>query len=86
MGLAAASNSRKSPLEREIDLYTEYMLNKGEEACNATNPLEFWANDGMMAFSILAGIAARVLSGPATSASVEQLFSVGGRVVTTVRA
>ena len=62
------------------------MLNKGEEACNATNPLKFWANNGMMAFFVLAGIAARVLSGPALSASVEQLFSFARRVVTTARA
>ena len=40
----------------------------------------------MVSFPILAGIAARVLSIPATSASVEQLFSVAGRVVTTARA
>ena len=40
----------------------------------------------MVAFPIVAGIAARVLPIPATSASVEQLFSVAGRVVTTARA
>ena len=45
--------------------------------------LEFWANEMLVSFPILAGIAARVLSIPATSASVEQLFSVSGRVVTT---
>ena len=38
-----------------------------------------------MSFPILAGIAARILSIPATSASVEQLFSAAGRVVTTAR-
>ena len=48
--------------------------------------LNFWGNDGMVAFPIVAGIAARVLPIPATSASVEQLFSVAGRVVTTARA
>lgn len=86
VGLAAASNSRQSPLEKEISLYTNYMIGRGEEACNATNPLEFWANEGLVSFSILAGIAARILSIPATSASVEQLFSVSGRIVTTARA
>ena len=83
---AAASGSRQSPLEKEMSLYTNCMLSKGEEACNATNPLDFWGSDGMVAFPILAGIAARVLPIPATSASVEQLFSVAGRVVTTARA
>jgi hypothetical protein len=48
--------------------------------------LEFWANEMLVSFPILADIAARVLSIPATSASVEQLFSVSGRVVTTARA
>ena len=86
VGLAAASSSRLSPLEKEIALYTNYMLSRGEEACNATNPLDFWGDDGMVSFPILAGIAARVLSIPATSASVEQLFSVAGRVMTTARA
>ena len=86
VGLAAVSSSRLSPLEKEIALYTNYMLSRGEEACNATNPLDFWGDDGMVSFPILAGIAARVLSIPATSASVEQLFSVAGRVVTTARA
>ena len=62
------------------------MIGRGEEACNATNPLEFWGDGGATSFPILAGIAARVLSIPATSASVEQLFSVAGRVVTTARA
>ena len=83
MGLAAASNSRQSPLEKEISLYANYMIGRGEEACNATNPLEFWASDGLVSFPILTGIAARILSIPATSASVEQLFSV---LVTTARA
>ena len=86
MGLAAASNSRQSPLEKEISLYANYMIGRGEEACNATNPLEFWASDGLVSFPILTGIAARILSIPATSALVEQLFSVSGRVVTTARA
>ena len=40
----------------------------------------------MVAFPILAGVAARVLSIPATSASVEQLSSAAGRVATTARA
>ena len=86
VGLAAASSSRLSPLEKEIALYTNYMPSRGEEACNATSPLDFWGGDGMVSFPMLAGIAARVLSIPATSASVEQLFSVAGRVVTTARA
>ena len=62
------------------------MLGLGEETCNATNPLYFWGSNGMVAFPICAGIAARVLFIPATSASVEKLFSVSGRVVTTARA
>ena len=86
VGLAAASNSRQSPLEKEISLYANYMIGRGEEACNATNPLEFWASEGLVSFPILAGIAARILSIPATATSVEQLFSVSGRVVTTARA
>ncbi len=40
----------------------------------------------MVAFPALAGIAARVLSVPATSASVDKLFSISGRIVTTARA
>ena len=85
-GLLAASASRKSPLEVEVDLYTNYMVQLKEVNCNSLNPLEWWAKEGCIAFPILAGIAARVLSIPATSASVEQLFSVAGRVVTTARA
>ena len=41
---------------------------------------------GMVAFPIFAGVAARVLSIPATSASVEQLLLVVGGVVTTAGA
>jgi hypothetical protein len=40
----------------------------------------------MITFPILARTAARVLLIPPTSASVEQLFSISGRVVTTARA
>ena len=50
------------------------------------DPLSFWSEQGQVAFPILAGVAARVLPIPATSASVEQLFSASGRIVTTARA
>lgn len=72
-----------------MSLYTNCMLSRGEEACNATNPLEFWEVTARCYFLVLpAGVAARVLSTPAASvsASVEQLFSVAGGVVTTARA
>ena len=39
-----------------------------------------------MAFPILAGVAARILSIPATSASVEQMFSISGRIFCAARA
>ena len=55
-----------------------------DSICNAINSLEFWPGKGS-SFSTLAGIAARVLPMPPTSASDEQLFSVKGRVVTSVR-
>ena len=50
------------------------------------DPLSFWSEKGQVAFPILAGVTARVLPIPATSASVEQLFSASGRIVTTARA
>ena len=80
-GLASAIQARlKSPLENEVDLYAYSMIARGEAACkNALNPLEFWATEGL-AFPILAGVAARILSIPATSASVEQMFSIAGRI------
>ncbi len=57
-GLASAISTSQSPLEREITLFANYMVRKGEEVCNATDPLEFWGNEGSVAFPILAGIAA----------------------------
>ena len=60
------------------------MVSKTEPVCNAINPLEFWPGEGS-SFPILAGVAARVLPTPPTSASDEQLFSVGGRIVTDER-
>ena len=39
-----------------------------------------------MAFPILAGVAARILSIPATSASVDQMFSIAGRIACVSRA
>ena len=85
VGLATASTSRESKLEKEVQLYANFMVNRGEETCNAMDPLEFWGSEGCITFPILAGIAARVLSIPATSASVEQLFSISGRIVTNSR-
>ena len=61
------------------------MITLGEAACNALNPLEFWATQGL-SFPILAGVAARILSIPATSASVEQMFSIAGRISCASRA
>jgi hypothetical protein len=72
-GAAAASYNRQSPLDKEVTYYTNYMIHKSEIVCNSMDPLEFWGNEGMITFPILAGIAARVLSIPPTSASVEQL-------------
>ena len=86
VGLAAAIESQfnKSPLEKEVQLYSLLMVSKTESVCNAMNHLEFWPGEGS-SFPILAGVAARVLSTPPTSASDEQLFSVGGRIVTSAR-
>ena len=86
VGLAAAieTKTNKSPLEKEIQLYSFLMVSKTESVCNAINPLEFWPGEGS-SFPILAGVAARVLPTPPTSASDEQLFSVGGRIVTSAR-
>ena len=86
VGLASAIQARqKSPLENEVDLYAYSMVARGEAACNALCPLEFWATEGL-AFPILAGVAARILSIPATSASVEQMFSISGRISCASRA
>ena len=52
------------------------MVSKTESVCNAINPLEFWPGEGS-SFSILAGVAARVLSTPPTSVSDEWLFLLG---------
>ena len=86
VGLAAAieAKSNKSPLEKEAQLYSLLMVSKTEPVCNAINPLDFWPGEGS-SFPILAGVAARVLPTPPTSASDEQLFSVGGRIVTSAR-
>ena len=87
LGSAASStNPRQSPIDKESALYTNLMVAKGEETCNGIDPLIYWATEGAIAFPILAGIAARILPIPSTSASVEQLFSVSGRVVSTARA
>ena len=60
--MAAASSNRQSPLEKEVSFYTSYIIDRGKVVCNATSSLEFWGNDGMVIFPILASIAARVLS------------------------
>jgi len=43
------------------------------------NPLEFW-NMHQQEFPALAALAQRYLAVPATSAPVERLFSIGGRI------
>ena len=88
VGLASAVKGKKkeSLIDKEIDLYFNIMVTHEEEACNKMYPLSFWSEQGQVAFPILAGVAARVLPIPATSASVEQLFSASGRIVTTARA
>jgi hypothetical protein len=44
-----------------------------------SKPLDFW-NENMFRYSILSKLAAKYLSIPASSASVERLFSVAGKV------
>jgi len=86
VGLASATQARrKSPLESEVDLYAYSMVACGEAACNALDPLEFWVTEGLT-FPILAGVAVRIFSIPATSASVEQMFSISGRISCASRA
>jgi len=43
VGLAAAieTKTNKSPLEKEIQLYSFLMVSKTKSVCNAINPLEF---------------------------------------------
>ena len=88
VGLASAVKGKKkeSLVDKEIEQYLNVMITHGEEACNKMDPLSFWSEQGQVAFPILAGVAARVLPIPATSASVEQLFSASRRIVTTARA
>ena len=48
VGLAAAfeAKSNKSPLEKEVQLYSLLMVSKTEPVCNAINPLDFWPGEG----------------------------------------
>ena len=73
------------PLECEVNAYADYIVQRGEEVCNANITLEWWGTEGSLQFPILASIAAHVLSNTATSASVEQLFPISGRIVCKAR-
>ena len=83
---AGATSFRTSRLDREIDSYVQAMINRGEQACNALNTLEFWPNEGKRQWPTLCYLAALILPTPLASASVEQVFSISGRVACEARA
>lgn len=73
----------KSSKEKVADEIEEYL--GSPPISEDQNPLRYWRlNDER--FPILASLAARYLSLPATSASVERLFSVGGSIMRARRA
>ena len=72
---------------QELDLYRETAgseFNDGKLASNA--PILTWWKEHAARFPYLSQLARRYLAMPATSASVERLFSVAGQVVTAKRA
>jgi hypothetical protein len=75
----------KSPFDVEFDGYVQYAMTLGEEVGMSLDPLKFWA-DNATRWPILARLAARVLSIPATSSDCERLFSITGRIASSARA
>ena len=72
---------------QELDLYRETAgseFNDGKLASNA--PILTWWKEHAARFPYLSQLTRRYLAMPATSASVERLFSVAGQVVTAKRA
>ena len=65
--------------------YCMHLRAIGEAGLLNIDPLEYWTLHGVQ-FPIIARIAASVLAIPATSADVERLFSITGRILTKYRA
>jgi len=74
--LEGSVTTPEHPLEVESKSYMIFMRDNIEE-----DPLRFWSKN-QARFPILAAVARRVLSIPATLASTERLFSASGRVCT----
>lgn len=76
----AASTSASQPVHSRIDFQTELMMYLGEDAIDwKLDPIDWWRVNAHR-FPILAAIARRFLSAPATSVASEQLFSVANVV------
>jgi hypothetical protein len=71
--------------DKDFNAYVLHLRSIGEKAMLDVDPLEYWALHGGQ-FPIIARIAATVLAIPATSADVERLFSITGRILTKYRA
>lgn len=85
---AAAVEDEYGPdcqFRRDFFAYVAHLHNLGEEYLLGLDPLEYWAVHGSK-FPIIARIAAQILAIPATSADVERLFSITGRILTKYRA
>jgi len=81
----AAAPAEPSPFEKDFREYVAFIRQLGEEALLEIDPLDFWAQHGSR-FPIIARIAAVILAVPATSADVERLFSITGRILSKYRA
>jgi hypothetical protein len=79
------SNSSKSLFALECEKYQDILLDLGEDKCMEYDPLVFWPKYAEQ-LPIHARIAAKVLAAPATSADVERLFSLAGRILCKMRA
>lgn len=82
-------SSKVSSHEMEIDMYLKHgsdrtTIANANQELEEYNPLSFWKAKGTT-YPILAKLAARVLSEPATSGAVEREFSFTGNIITQKR-
>lgn len=80
-----AQDTNSTPAFRaEHQIYLKLLDNAGETESFGVDPLEFWALHSIE-LPIHARLAAKILSAPATSADVERLFSLSGRILCKLR-
>ena len=73
------SQQQQSALTKQVDEYIETDI-----APMAQNPAKYW-QDNQKKYPLLSGLAKDVLGVPSSSAPVERLFSIAGKVFTTER-